>query len=57
MTGISDVEKLLKDIPNKVRDILGIMIDVNLITEKGKDILEIIVESYPYPVSYKGQYH
>ena len=57
VTGISDVGKLLKDIPNKVRDILGIMIDVNLITEKGKDILEIIVESYPYPVSYKGQYH
>ena len=57
MTGISDAEKLLKDIPNKVRDILGIMIDVNLITEKGKDILEIIAESYPYPVSYKGQYH
>ena len=57
VTGISDAGKLLKDIPNKVRDILGIMIDVNLITEKGKDILEIIAEPYPYPVSYKGQYH
>ncbi|MBW2037338.1 MAG: putative DNA binding domain-containing protein [Deltaproteobacteria bacterium] len=57
VTGISDTGKLLKDIPNKVRDILGIMIDVNLITEKGKDILEIIAEPYPYPVSYKGQYH
>jgi len=57
VTGISDAGKLLKDIPNKVRDILGIMIDVNLITDKGKDILEIIVEPYPYPVSYKGQYH
>jgi ATP-dependent DNA helicase RecG len=57
VTGISDAEKLLKDIPNKVRDILGIMIDVNLITEKGKDILEITAESYPYPVSYKGQYY
>ncbi|MDO9566211.1 MAG: ATP-binding protein [Candidatus Desulfaltia sp.] len=57
VTGISDAWKLLKDIPNKVRDILGIMIDVNLITEKGKDILEIIAEPYPYPVSYKGQYH
>ncbi|MBW1723987.1 MAG: ATP-binding protein, partial [Deltaproteobacteria bacterium] len=45
VTGISDAGKLLKDIPNKVRDILGIMIDVNLITEKGKNILEIIAES------------
>ncbi|MFH1666094.1 MAG: ATP-binding protein [Elusimicrobiota bacterium] len=57
VTGISNADKLLEDIPNKVRDILGIMIDVNLITEKGKDILEIIVEPYPYPISYKGQYH
>jgi len=57
VAGISNAGKLLKDIPNKVRDILGIIIDVNLITEKGKDILEIIVEPYPYPVSYNGHYH
>jgi ATP-dependent DNA helicase RecG len=57
VTGISDAHKLLADIPNKVRDILGVIVDVNLKTEKGKDYLEILVESYPYPVSYKGQYH
>ncbi|MFZ5995583.1 MAG: ATP-binding protein [Thermodesulfobacteriota bacterium] len=26
-------------------------------TSRGKDYLEILVEPYPYPVSYKGQYH
>lgn len=57
VTGISDAYKLLTDIPNKVRDILGVIVDVYLKTEKGKDYLEIIVDSYPYPVSYKGQYH
>jgi ATP-dependent DNA helicase RecG len=55
--GLSDARKLLEDIPNKVRDILGIMVDVNLHTEAAGDYLEIIVEPYPYPISYKGQYH
>ena len=49
--------RLLQEIPNKVRDILGIVVDVNLRTVSGKDTLEIVVEPYPYPVSYKGEYH
>lgn len=57
VTGIPNAKKLLEDIPNKVRDILGIIIDVNLKFEEDKNYLEIVVESYPYPVSYKGQYH
>jgi ATP-dependent DNA helicase RecG len=28
--GVSQADKLLEDIPNKVRDILGILVDVNL---------------------------
>jgi ATP-dependent DNA helicase RecG len=32
--GVADYKKLLEDIPNKVRDILGIMVDVNLLTQK-----------------------
>ena len=55
--GITDTRKLLEDIPNKVRDLLGIMVDVNLREEDGKALLEIVVEPYPYPISYKGQYH
>jgi len=56
-TGIPNVHKLLEDIPNKVRDILGIIVDVNLKIDKDIEYLEIVVEPYPYPVSYKGQYH
>jgi ATP-dependent DNA helicase RecG len=57
VVGLKDAKKLLADIPNKTKDILGILVDVNLNqTEKG-DFIEIIVESYPYPVNYKGQYH
>jgi ATP-dependent DNA helicase RecG len=56
VVGTSDAKKLLEEIPNKVRDTLGIMVDVNL-KRKTKEYIEIIVEPYPYPVNYKGQYH
>jgi ATP-dependent DNA helicase RecG len=55
--GLDNAQKLLEDIPNKVRDILGILVDVNLKSNEKGEYLEIIVEPYPYPVSYKGQYH
>ena len=57
VAGVSNAAKLLEDIPNKVRDILGIVVAVNLRQEKGRDLLEIVVESYPSPISYKGEYH
>jgi len=48
---------LLEDIPNKTKDILGIIVDVNLHATTEGEYLEINVEDYPYPVNYKGQYH
>ena len=55
--GITDARLLLETLPNKVRDLLGIMVDVNLSEQGDKQLLEIVVEPYPYPISYKGQYH
>lgn len=55
--GVADAKKLLEEIPNKVRDVLGILVDVNLHSTKQGDYLEIIVEPYPNAISYKGQYH
>ncbi len=57
--GVDNVKKLSEDIPNKIRDILGIMSDVNILSESvtGKHYIEIVVEPYPYPVNYKGEYH
>ena len=57
VVGLPDAKKLLEDLPNKIRDVLGIMADVNLREENAKEYLEIRVEPYPYPVSYKGEYH
>ena len=55
--GVADAKKLLEEIPNKVRDVLGILVDVNLHKTKQGDYLEIVVEPYPNAISYKGQYH
>lgn len=57
VVGLPDAKKLLEEIPNKVRDTLGILVDVNLHTTAEGDFIEVIVEGYPYPVNYKGQYH
>ncbi len=57
IVGVNEAKRLLEEIPNKVRDVLGIMVDVNLHESKQGDYLEIIVEPYPNAISYKGQYH
>ena len=57
VVGLANASRLLEDIPNKVRDILGIVVAVNLHTQDGLDWLEIVVDPYPSPISYKGEYH
>ena len=50
-------KKLMVDIPNKVRDALGLIVDVDLLSENGLDVIKITVEENPYPVNNKGEYH
>lgn len=57
VVGISDFKRLMEEIPNKVKDTLGILVDVDLHITKQGEFIEIVVEPYPYPVNYKGQYH
>ncbi|MDO8928620.1 MAG: ATP-binding protein, partial [Bacteroidota bacterium] len=40
--GLRDAKKLSEEIPNKVRDLLGIMVDVNLKEDVKGQYLEII---------------
>ena len=57
VVGVANAKKLMEDIPNKAKDILGVIVDVNLHSAKEGDYLEISIDDYPYPVNYKGQYH
>ncbi|MFC0184972.1 Putative DNA-binding domain-containing protein [Pseudarcicella hirudinis] len=55
--GIDNAPKLLVDLPNKIRDVLGIIVDVNLKTENTLEYIEITVPVYSHGISYKGEYH
>ncbi len=57
VTGLDNYQKLMEDIPNKIQNYLGIICNVNLYQENEKYFIEIETEPYPYPISYKGQYH
>ncbi len=54
---IDKAEKLMEDLPNQVRDLLGIMVDVNLCSDEEKTYIEIYIEPYPFPISYRGRYY
>lgn len=54
---LDNAKKLLEDLPNQVRALLGLMVDVNLHTANGDDYLEIMVDPYPFPISLRGKYY
>ncbi|MBO5370318.1 MAG: putative DNA binding domain-containing protein, partial [Clostridia bacterium] len=57
VTGTKNSKKLLEDIPNKIKNSMGIVAEVNLHNENGKEYIEIVVEQYTFPISYYGQYY
>ena len=57
VVGVPDAAKLLEDLPNKIRDVLGILVAVNLHRAAGTEFLEIVVDAYPHPISYRGHYY
>ena len=57
VVGLASPEKLLENIPNKIRHALGIVCDVNLAEENGKQYITITVQPHPYPVSYHGKHY
>ncbi len=57
VVGISNSAKLLEDLHNKIRDAMGIIVNVNLLTEDGKEYIEIEVPPYPIAISCKGSYY
>ncbi|MDX9733217.1 MAG: ATP-binding protein [Thermoanaerobaculia bacterium] len=57
VVGVPDAKRLLVELPNKVRDLLGIVVAVNLRRTGGKEYLEIVTPAYPAPISYRGHYY
>jgi len=57
VVGVSDYKKLMDDIPNKVKDLMGILVEVNLHEESGLYYIEIITLPYSVPISFRGRYY
>lgn len=57
VAGVADHKKLMDDLPNKIRDVLGIMAEVNLHEKDGLYYLEIITAPYSVPISLRGSYY
>lgn len=57
VVGIDDYKKLMDDIPNKVRNAIGIMVEVNLHEETEKHFIEIVTLPYSVPISLRGRYY
>jgi ATP-dependent DNA helicase RecG len=54
--GVAKAKSLMEAIPCKITDTMGIIADVNLRRESGKDVIEIKVDKYPSLISYHGKY-
>ena len=57
VVGVRKVLSLLEDIPAKVRALLGIVVEVNLKAEAGREYIEIVVAPHSNPISYRGKFH
>jgi|SRR5690554_1244115 len=57
VSGIDDYKRLMDDIPNKVRNAMGITVEVNLHEESGKYFIEIVTHPYSVPISLRGRYY
>lgn len=57
VTGVDNYKKLMDDLPNKIVNHLGFVVDVNLHEKDWKRYIEIVVPVSTVPISYHGIYH
>lgn len=55
--GVKNPEKLLEDLPNKIRDVLSMTVIVKLEEIESKKIIRLEVPSSRIPVSYNGKFY
>jgi ATP-dependent DNA helicase RecG len=64
IVGVDDYKKLMEDLPNKIRNSMGISAEVNLHHENSmgkqaeeKYFIEIVTQPYSVPISVRGRYY
>ena len=57
IVGITNIEKQLEDLPNKIKSVMAIIADVSVCEENGEKYISVSVSAYPFPISYRGVYY
>ena len=57
VVGVNNAIKLVKEIPNKIKDTMGIIPEVKIEEENDLLYLVIKVDEYPMPISYQGKFY
>ncbi len=57
VVGLKDYKRLMDDLPNRIKNNLGISTEVNLLEEDGLYYIEIVVQPYSVPLSLRGRYY
>lgn len=57
VVGIEDYKRLMDNIPNKIRNAMGISVEVNLHEENEIHYIEIVTLPYSVPISLRGRYY
>ncbi|MDP2335028.1 MAG: ATP-binding protein [Bacteroidota bacterium] len=57
VVNVADFKKLMDEIPNKIKNSMGITIEVNLKEEAGRHYIEIVTVPYSVPISLRGRYY
>lgn len=55
--GLKNTKKLMEDIPNKIVNSMGLVVDVNLYEQDGLEYIEVTISPSNVPISYKGKYY
>ncbi len=55
--GLKEHRKLLEDIPNKIIQQLGLVVDINLHQKDEKQYIEVVVPISSVPIAYHGSYY
>jgi ATP-dependent DNA helicase RecG len=57
VVGITNTAKLLEDLPNKIKNAMAIIADINAHKTGKNNYITITVGAYPFPISYHGVYY
>lgn len=55
VVGVQDYKRLMDDMPNKIKNVKGIRVEVNLLHENDVYFIEIITPPYSVPISMRGR--